>query len=153
MPKAPDWNEPDALNQEWAKRRLWTDGRGNYSPVETLTCNQRTPEWKPIDEAQCRECKKSGPAVDEFTSPHTGLCTECSAKRLGVNEFPGWQEMRAALEQIARWDGFPRSGMFWESGHEMSYGAAYGSNGEREFMRNVAHTALAKARGEKPDAR
>ena len=23
------------------RSKIWTDGRGNYSPVETLTCNQR----------------------------------------------------------------------------------------------------------------
>jgi hypothetical protein len=29
---------------------MWTDGRGNFSPVETLTCDQRvdtTPKWTP----------------------------------------------------------------------------------------------------------
>ena len=52
-----------------------------------------------------------------------------------------------ALEQIARWDGFPPTGKFWEgSGEPMSYSACYGSNGERDHMRNVAAEALAAHR-------
>ena len=41
------------------------------------------------------------------------------------------QEYRKALELIAAWD--------------LPYGAAYGSNGEREFVKDVANKALNKA--------
>jgi len=49
-----------------------------------------------------------------------------------------------ALSQIERWDGFPSTGKTWpESGEPMSYSACFGSNGEREFMRQLAAQALA----------
>ncbi|MEZ2744304.1 hypothetical protein ACBQ16_03785 [Halopseudomonas bauzanensis] len=48
-----------------------------------------------------------------------------------------------ALRQIERWDGFPSTGKTWpESGEPVSYGAAFGSNGERDFMRNLARKAV-----------
>jgi len=56
---------------------------------------------------------------------------------------------RAALGRISRWHGeFPPTGQFWEnsdgtvSDRPMSYGAQHGSNGERDFMREIADTAL-----------
>jgi len=54
-------------------------------------------------------------------------------------------ELVEALEQIERWNGFPSTGKTWEgSGEPVSYGAAFGSNGERDFMRQVARKALAR---------
>jgi len=53
--------------------------------------------------------------------------------------------MQAALERIERWFGeFPETGSFWDndSRRPMSYGARYGSNGERDFMRQIAREAL-----------
>ena len=48
------------------------------------------------------------------------------------------------LKQIERWDGFPSTNETWEgSGKPVSYSAAFGSNGERDFMRGVAKAALA----------
>lgn len=56
--------------------------------------------------------------------------------------------MRLALERIAKWHGeFPDTGKTGEDGSPISYGAWWGSNGERDYMRNVAHAALT----EKPD--
>ena len=59
------------------------------------------------------------------------------------------RKMREALEKIERWFGeFPETGRFWlsedgtESDRPMSYGATWGSNGERDFMRAVARSAL-----------
>ncbi len=55
------------------------------------------------------------------------------------------RRMRAALERIERWFGeFPETGKFWddEPTRPMSYSAAYGSNGERDYMRSVARAAL-----------
>ncbi len=52
-------------------------------------------------------------------------------------------ELEGALRRIGRWHGeFPPTGKFWESGEPMSYGALYGSDGERDFMRETARTAL-----------
>jgi hypothetical protein len=51
--------------------------------------------------------------------------------------------LRAALTRIEKWFGeFPPSGRCWEDGTWMSYGAAYGSNGERDYMRSIARAAL-----------
>lgn len=55
-----------------------------------------------------------------------------------------------ALEKIERWHGeFPDTGKFWddETGRPMSYAACFGSNGERDFMREIAREALAQHRG------
>lgn len=61
-------------------------------------------------------------------------------------------ELVTALERIERWFGeFPATGKYWlndegAAGMEMSYAACYGSNGERDFMRELARVALSKAR-------
>lgn len=52
-------------------------------------------------------------------------------------------EMENALTRIARWIGeFPETGCTWGDGSPMSYSAAYGVNGERDYMRNLALQAL-----------
>ncbi len=49
----------------------------------------------------------------------------------------------SALQRIAKWhDEFQETGQAWPDGKPMSYGAAYGSNGQRDFMRKVAQDAL-----------
>lgn len=63
---------------------------------------------------------------------------------VGASPIPA--KVREALEQITRWDGFPDTGRFWDvpdNTEPMSYGACFGSNGEREFMREIAEKALA----------
>jgi len=55
---------------------------------------------------------------------------------------------RAALRTVEAWEDFPSTGKFWDnldgtvSDRPMSYGACYGSNGQRDFMRAIADTAL-----------
>ncbi|CAB4191416.1 hypothetical protein UFOVP1229_28 [uncultured Caudovirales phage] len=57
------------------------------------------------------------------------------------------QVMEAALKKISTWFGeFPDTGRTWEDGTPMSYVAAFGSNGERDYMRSVAQAALEEAR-------
>lgn len=51
----------------------------------------------------------------------------------------------AALAHVERWD-LPDSGRKWDDGTPMSYSAAYGSNGARDYMRLIARTALAGVR-------
>lgn len=51
--------------------------------------------------------------------------------------------LRAALTRIARWHGeFPSTGEFWPDGTPVSYAVNNGSNGERDYMRQVALDAL-----------
>jgi hypothetical protein len=54
-----------------------------------------------------------------------------------------------ALVRIEKWFGeFPPTGQFWvnedgtPSRREVSYGACYGSNGERDYMRQIAREAI-----------
>lgn len=58
----------------------------------------------------------------------------------------GWYLRGDALERIERWHGeFPATGRYWDepdNTRPMSYGACYGSTGERDFMRQVAREAL-----------
>ena len=57
---------------------------------------------------------------------------------------PDAVSMRRALERIAKWIGeFPDTEQKWPDGSPMSYGDAYGSNGERDYMRRLAREALA----------
>lgn len=53
-----------------------------------------------------------------------------------------------ALKFILKWE-FPPTGQFWDIDklQPMSYAACYGSNGERDFMRNVANEALTPKTG------
>ena len=54
------------------------------------------------------------------------------------------EQLRAALSRIARWHGeFPATGKFYDNNRPISYEAAYGSNGQRDYMRQVAINALA----------
>jgi hypothetical protein len=52
-------------------------------------------------------------------------------------------EFKKALQAVERWE-LPSTGQYWdkEQTQPMSYGAAYGSNGEREYFRHIARTAL-----------
>ena len=68
-----------------------------------------------------------------------------------VPHCPNCDALAKALETIERWFGeFPPSGRTWPDGRPMSWGSAFGSNGERDFMRAVARKALAKHREAKP---
>jgi len=52
-------------------------------------------------------------------------------------------ELRKSLQTIAHWE-LPATDKTWDDGLPMSYGACYGSNGERDYMRQIALDALAK---------
>ena len=53
--------------------------------------------------------------------------------------------LKKALRRIEKWfDEFPPTGRYWDHDEtdEMSYTAAYGSNGERDYMMGIASEAL-----------
>jgi len=55
------------------------------------------------------------------------------------------ERLETALKRIAKWfDEFPPTNQFWDETKErpMSYASCYGSDGEREFMRDLAKKAL-----------
>jgi hypothetical protein len=61
------------------------------------------------------------------------------------------ERLEAALRQIEGWRDFPDSGHKWPDGRPIKYSTAFGSNGERDYMRSVARRALsgaAQPRGE-----
>lgn len=67
-----------------------------------------------------------------------------AAKNARLREQVG--RLGDGLEKIAVWfDQFPPSGQTWPDGTPMSYGAAFGSNGERDFMRKLAGDTLDEA--------
>lgn len=53
------------------------------------------------------------------------------------------QELIQALEIIANWT-LPDTGKFWPDGEPTSYETEFGSNGARDFMKNIAQEALNK---------
>ena len=79
----------------------------------------------------------------------TGIVqAHCSGGFVAVADYMAamdeMERLRAALARIERWHGeFPETGKTWEeTGDPVSYSAAYGSNGERDYMRQVARDAL-----------
>ena len=68
------------------------------------------------------------------------LTTELAASRARE------AKLREALEKIERWHGEFPSAPDYKDGqgrmHRQSYGAANGSNGERDYMRQLARAAL-----------
>ena len=77
-----------------------------------------------------------------------GRCGWCGHINQGSCGCPAEAEikrLRAALTKIARWHGeFPATGKFWddEKTRPTSFASEYGSNGERDFMRQRALEAL-----------
>jgi hypothetical protein len=50
-----------------------------------------------------------------------------------------------ALQKVLKWE-MPVTGQFWdkEEKQPMSYAAAYGSNGERDYIKSIAKAAISK---------
>jgi hypothetical protein len=67
---------------------------------------------------------------------------ELSKNALKRNEFKA-DELAKALELIAEWK-LPETGRFWdeENTRPLTYEAAYGSNGVRDYMKSMAKEAL-----------
>lgn len=100
---------------------------------EPLYCSQGgVPYNKPHLEAKDAE-------IERLRTMQQGYREEASELRIENDR------LRSALQRIERWFGeFPETGKTWpETGDPVSYGACYGSNGERDYMREVARKALA----------
>ena len=79
------------------------------------------------------------------------LYTEFEACESKKSSCADYVQMQSALEKIARWHGeFPDTNRYWDpkkpqcADNQMSYAACYGTNGERDYMRQVARDALVK---------
>ncbi len=57
------------------------------------------------------------------------------------------EELVQALEIISNWN-LPDTGRTWDDGTPMSYEAAYGSNGARDYIKSVASQAILKAKAQ-----
>ena len=92
-------------------------------------------------EADMRVWMLTAQLADQRATDLTAELAAANAREAGL---------RKALEVIREWTAFPPSGRFWRNGdgtisaRPMPYGAAFGSNGERDFMRQVARAALAQ---------
>ncbi len=91
----------------------------------------------------------TAPTTPDFTQDSNAVviagAAPCSAKHLELIAELSIENRRykAALERISKWfDEFPPTGRTWDDGTAMSYSAAFGSNGERDYMRQVAADAL-----------
>lgn len=53
-----------------------------------------------------------------------------------------------ALQKVLKWE-MPVTGQFWdkEEKQPMSYAAAYGSNGERDYIKSIAKAAISECVG------
>jgi hypothetical protein len=79
--------------------------------------------------------------VCQVTHSHKYGETEETAKLIAAAP-----DLLEALEKIAKWD-LPPTGKFWdiEETRPMSYEAAYGSNGSRDYIKSIAKAAIEKA--------
>lgn len=94
-------------------------------------------------------------AEHESATPHEGVGTGIYSA--GAYKYATlWQaaeekaeKYEKALKAIANWQ-LPVTGQFWDDDktQPMSYGACYGSNGERDYMKALATAALTLKTGE-----
>lgn len=113
------------------------------APVECGACHGSGWVVRDADigtDQECFSCGGSG--TDEDAS-----AILAAAKPAAAPDGMHSNHLVNALQKIARWhDEFPATGKTWDDGTPMSYGAANGSNGERDYMRQVALDALAASR-------
>lgn len=53
------------------------EGDGGGKPAQHLPATE-SPAASSTDDCRCRLCGRTGSTLDEFTSPYTGLCADCS---------------------------------------------------------------------------
>lgn len=144
-----------ALRQKAAERdrlfaRLDTTGTGDAEPADIKTA------LKNIDAMEGAICglrqrlERGGRAMSDWQAKCQVLEMQLTAARATIASLQGELERKtAALTKIEKWFGeFPPTGEFWPktdgtiSDRPMSYGACFGSNGERDYMRSVARAPL-----------
>lgn len=117
-----------ALNK-WAEKSEWVREEVVHSEIRMHRADVMKSRIEAL-QAECRILESELATVKKVAYGNLDLLYGC-------------EKLAEALEQIERWDGFPSTGKTWEgSGEPVSYGAAFGSNGERDFMRKVARKAL-----------
>jgi hypothetical protein len=87
----------------------------------------------------------------QFSEEENAAIDQDIAGKLSAGYAELIRELVGALKRIERWHGeFPETGEYWdkEKTQMMSYAACFGSNGERDFMRNIARSSIARAEAE-----
>lgn len=83
--------------------------------------------------------------VDTTCTPPKTIAIGMSADyaQYAVQAMNAYRKQTDALRQIANWTDFPSTGKFWPGGVvPVSYETEHGSNGARDYMRQVALDAL-----------
>ena len=96
---------------------------------------------------ECMKCDTCGHSVSSTAKEPEPAAADLHARQITYLQAQA-HVLRQALERIERWFGeFPETDRFWddEKTQPMTYGAAFGANGERDYMRSVARHALTQA--------
>lgn len=81
--------------------------------------------------------EKEGENMDDVSwDMQEGILISYNEAKKIINAFE-------ALQKIVKWE-MPITGQFWdkEETRPLSYAAAYGSNGERDYIKSIAKTAI-----------
>lgn len=125
----------DAAHAECLRLRILLENVKVCLRVDMDAPNRDAEHLRGVARAMLRE-------LDDADADTRAETAESKASRL--EEENG--RLREALEIIETWKAFPATGKSWhdDPARPMSYGFCYGSNGERDFMRDVARSALRK---------
>jgi hypothetical protein len=153
----------DALKSQPAEQRK-CERCGKVNPAEIHTCTPIVPSSQPTDAENADLPALPGELLSEVKwclaegniGPRTRkllagiLALQSSAPLVKPQDE---RVLETALRRIARWHGeFPETGRTWPHGAPMSYGGAFGSHGERDYMRQLALEALNNAAISQPSA-
>lgn len=95
-----------------------------------------------------QERREAAKAIEALTNEREWLQARINAQVPALHQVVAERDaeiarLREALTRVERWFGeFPETGRTWNDGSPMSYAACFGSNGERDFMRDIARQAL-----------
>jgi hypothetical protein len=107
--------------------------------------NMRATEWEEARDAAQRELAEAKERAAEWARSKGEILAMYENLKVAQSATAPTEILREALKRIARWHGeFPPATS--RNGEPSTYGTQYGSNGERDYMRQLALDALAKAR-------
>lgn len=93
-----------------------------------------------VEDAEENHLRKSI-ALSDMATLYNKVCSERDSLRTALEQAKAREaELLGALGIVERWE-LPETDETWQDGTPMSYTAAYGSNGARDFMRKVAKDA------------
>lgn len=106
-------------------------------------------EWFTRAEEELQEARARADKAEADLASCLAATNEVLQEALAVGRESQEGRMRKALERIVAWDfSAMRVPSLTHPGETDSYGMAYGSNGERDYMRKVAQDALTATPGD-----